>query len=64
MCTDVIPGLVPGSELAWTDFGWSAPARTTGVDHFTKCPYLRKETLLTSARAFGVPVVAIVICVE
>lgn len=29
-----IPGLAPGSELAWTDFGWSAPARTTGVDHF------------------------------
>jgi feruloyl esterase len=29
-----IPGLALGSELAWTEFGWSAPARTTGVDHF------------------------------
>jgi feruloyl esterase len=32
--TREIPGLALGSELAWTEFGWSAPARTTGVDHF------------------------------
>jgi len=29
-----IPGLARGSELNWTEGGWSAPARTTGVDHF------------------------------
>jgi feruloyl esterase len=29
-----IPGLVPGSELGWTDMGWSASARATGLDHF------------------------------
>src|SRR5687768_15077044 len=29
-----ITGLVPGSELSWTDLGWSAPARSTGVDVF------------------------------
>ena len=27
----------------------------TGVDHFTKCPYLRHETLLTSARGIHGP---------
>ena len=27
-----ITGLVPGSELNWTEFGWSGPARSTGVD--------------------------------
>ena len=27
----------------------------TGVDHFTKCPYLRPETLLTSARGIHGP---------
>jgi feruloyl esterase len=29
-----ITGLVPGSELSWTDMGWSAPARSTGLDVF------------------------------
>src|SRR5688572_22680999 len=29
-----ITGLVPGSELSWTDLGWSAPARSTGLDVF------------------------------
>jgi feruloyl esterase len=29
-----IPGLMPGSELGWTDLGWSASARATGLDHF------------------------------
>jgi feruloyl esterase len=29
-----IPGLSPGSELGWTDMGWSASARATGLDHF------------------------------
>ena len=28
------PGLAPGSELGWTDMGWSASARATGLDHF------------------------------
>ena len=27
----------------------------TGVDHFTKCPFLRPETLLTSARGIHGP---------
>ena len=27
-----IAGLAPGSESSWTDLGWSAPARSTGVD--------------------------------
>jgi Tannase and feruloyl esterase len=29
-----IPGLAPGSELGWTDMGWSQSARATGLDHF------------------------------
>src|SRR5262245_48007061 len=29
-----IPGLAPGSELGWTDQGWSVSARATGLDHF------------------------------
>ena len=29
-----ITGLVPGSEQSWTDLGWSAPARSTGLDVF------------------------------
>jgi feruloyl esterase len=29
-----IAGLFPGSELGWTDRGWSASARATGVDQF------------------------------
>jgi feruloyl esterase len=29
-----VPGLAPGSELGWTDMGWSASARATGLDHF------------------------------
>ena len=29
-----IPGLAPGSELGWTDMGWSASARATGLDHY------------------------------
>ena len=27
-------GLQPGSELGWTDMGWSASARATGLDQF------------------------------
>ena len=30
----VIPGLAPGSELGWTDAGWTASARATGLDQF------------------------------
>ena len=29
-----ITGLAPGSELGWTDLGWSASARATGLDQF------------------------------
>jgi feruloyl esterase len=29
-----IPGLEPGSELGWTDLGWTASARATGLDQF------------------------------
>src|SRR5262245_18920054 len=29
-----IPGLLPGSELGWTDTGWTASARATGLDQF------------------------------
>jgi feruloyl esterase len=29
-----IPGLLPGSELGWTDLGWTASARATGLDQF------------------------------
>jgi feruloyl esterase len=29
-----IAGLLPGSELGWTDLGWTASARATGLDHF------------------------------
>jgi len=29
-----IPGLAPGSELNWTDQGWSAGARATGLEHY------------------------------
>ena len=29
-----IAGLAPGSELGWTDLGWSVSARSTGLDHF------------------------------
>ena len=29
-----ISGLAPGSELGWTDLGWTASARATGLDQF------------------------------
>jgi feruloyl esterase len=29
-----ISGLAPGSELGWTDMGWSVSARATGLDQF------------------------------
>src|SRR5262249_20103128 len=29
-----ISGLAPGSELGWTDRGWTASARATGLDQF------------------------------
>jgi feruloyl esterase len=29
-----INGLAPGSELGWTDLGWTASARATGLDQF------------------------------
>jgi len=29
-----VAGLLPGSELGWTDLGWSASARATGLDQF------------------------------
>jgi feruloyl esterase len=30
----LISGLEPGSELGWTDLGWTASARATGLDQF------------------------------
>jgi feruloyl esterase len=30
----VVNGLAPGSELGWTDLGWTASARATGLDQF------------------------------
>jgi feruloyl esterase len=30
----VLAGLAPGSELGWTDQGWSVSARATGLDHY------------------------------
>jgi feruloyl esterase len=29
-----ITGLAPGSELQWTELGWSGPARSTGLEFF------------------------------
>jgi len=29
-----VPGLARGSELGWTDLGWSVSARATGLDHY------------------------------
>src|SRR6516165_6519492 len=29
-----IAGVAPGSELGWTDMGWTESARATGLDHF------------------------------
>jgi feruloyl esterase len=29
-----IPGLLPGSELGWTELGWTGSARATGLDQF------------------------------
>jgi len=29
-----LAGLLPGSELGWTDLGWTASARATGLDHY------------------------------
>jgi feruloyl esterase len=34
-----ITGLYPGSELSWTDTGWSAPSRSTGLDQFRYIVY-------------------------
>ncbi len=30
----VVAGLAPGSELGWSDLGWTASARATGLDQF------------------------------
>jgi feruloyl esterase len=34
-----ITGLVPGSELNWTDLGWTNSARATGLDHYRYLVY-------------------------
>lgn len=34
-----ITGLLPGSELGWTDLGWTASARATGLDQFRYIVY-------------------------
>lgn len=34
-----ITGLLPGSELGWTDLGWTASARATGLEQFRYLVY-------------------------
>ena len=34
-----ITGLVPGSELSWTDLGWTRSARATGLDQYRYLVY-------------------------
>jgi feruloyl esterase len=34
-----IAGLLPGSELGWTDLGWTESARATGIDQFRYIVY-------------------------
>ena len=34
-----LTGLEPGSELGWTDLGWTASARSTGLDQFRYIVY-------------------------
>jgi len=38
-----IPGLAYGSELNWTDLGWSVSARATGLDHYRYLIYSDPE---------------------
>ncbi len=38
-----IPGLAYGSELNWTDLGWSQSARATGLDHYRYLVYSDPE---------------------
>jgi feruloyl esterase len=46
-----IAGLFPGSELGWTDRGWSASARATGLDQFRFLVF--EDTLWTIAHFAG-----------
>jgi feruloyl esterase len=34
-----IAGLAPGSEIQWTDLGWSVSARATGLEHYRYLVY-------------------------
>ena len=38
-----VAGLAPGSELNWTDLGWSVSARASGLDHFRYLVYKNPE---------------------
>ena len=38
-----IAGLLPGSELGWTDTGWTASARATGLDQFRFIVFARPD---------------------
>ncbi len=38
-----ITGLFPGSELGWTDLGWTQSARTTGLEHYRYLVYQDPE---------------------
>jgi len=40
-----ITGLVPGSELNWTELGWSGPARSTGLEPFTLTADERRDLI-------------------
>jgi feruloyl esterase len=51
-----IPGLAYGSELNWTDLGWSQSARSTGLDHFRYLVYNDAEWPLSKFNAETDPV--------
>ena len=46
-----IAGLAYGSELNWTDLGWSVSARATGLDHFRFLVYKDPEWDITKFNA-------------
>ena len=41
-----ITGLLPGSELGWTDFGWTNSARSTGIEQFRYLTFADPEWTL------------------
>ncbi len=51
-----IPGLAYGSELNWTDLGWSQSARATGLDHYRYFVYNDPEWTVAKFNAETDPV--------